>query len=133
MCIRDRTRDPWKLGLVGLAEVVPFFAVAPFAGYLVDHLPKRRLGIIACLGLAITPALLLAISQDWLFGHASVKHVQVWMIYASIMFTGAVRSFLGPVYNTLFARALPRDQFTRGASIGAVVFQACLLYTSRCV
>lgn len=125
--VYELTRDPWKLGLVGLAEVVPFFAVAPFAGYLVDHLPKRRLGIVACLGLAITPALLLAISQDWLFGHASVKHAQVWMIYASIVFTGAVRSFLGPVYNTLFARALPRDQFTRGASIGAVVFQAALV------
>jgi len=125
--IYELTRDPWKLGLVGLAEVVPFFAVAPFAGYLVDHLPKRRLGITACLGLAITPALLLAISQDWLFGHASVKHAQAWMIYASIVFTGAVRSFLGPVYNTLFARALPRDRFTRGSSIGAVVFQAALV------
>ena len=45
MCIRDRgwhiyelTRDPFSLGLVGLAEVLPFFFVAPFAGYLVDHL-----------------------------------------------------------------------------------------------
>ena len=49
------------------------------------------------------------------------------VIMAVIVFTGAVRSFLGPVYNTLFARALPRDQFTRGASIGAVVFQAALV------
>lgn len=123
--IYELTRDPWKLGLVGLAEVLPFFAVAPFAGHLVDHLPKRRLGIVACLGLAITPALLLAIAQGWLSGGA--PHAQAWMIYAAIVFTGAVRSFLGPVYNTLFACALPRDRFTRGSSIGAVVFQAALV------
>ena len=45
--VYELTNDPWKLGLIGLAEVIPFFCVAPFAGYLVDHLPKRRLGIIA--------------------------------------------------------------------------------------
>ncbi|MGN6151332.1 MAG: MFS transporter [Lysobacteraceae bacterium] len=123
--IYELTRDPWKLGLVGLAEVLPFFAVAPFAGHLVDHLPKRRLGIVACLGLAITPALLLAIAQGWL--HADAPRAQAWMIYGAIVFTGAVRSFLGPVYNTLFARALPRDRFTRGSSIGAVVFQGALV------
>ena len=127
--IYELTRDPWKLGLVGLAEVLPFFAVAPFAGHLVDHLPKRRLGIVACLGLAITPALLLAIAQGWLSGGAAQAQAQAqaWMIYGAIVFTGAVRSFLGPVYNTLFARALPRDRFTRGSSIGAVVFQAALV------
>jgi hypothetical protein len=42
--IYEVTRNPFSLGLVGLAEVLPFFCVAPFAGYLVDHLPRRRLG-----------------------------------------------------------------------------------------
>jgi len=42
--IYELTRDPFSLGLVGLAEVLPFFCVAPFAGYLVDHLPRRRVG-----------------------------------------------------------------------------------------
>ena len=38
------THDPLALGLVGLAEVVPYFCTALFAGYLVDHLPRRKLG-----------------------------------------------------------------------------------------
>ena len=39
--VYELTRNPWALGLIGLAEVLPYFGVAPFAGYLVDHLPRR--------------------------------------------------------------------------------------------
>lgn len=121
------TGDPWKLGLLGLAEVLPFFAVAPFAGYLVDHLPKRRLGIIACLGLGITPAILVLVAWGLVFDGADAAGARLWLIYGAIMFTGAVRSFLGPVYNTLFACVLVREQFTRASGIGAVVFQGALV------
>ena len=50
-----------------------------------------------------------------------------WPIYAAIAVGGVGRSFLGPVYNALFARALKREQFARGAGMGSVVFQAGLV------
>jgi MFS family permease len=124
--VYELTGDPWKLGLLGLAEVLPFFCVAPFAGYLVDHLPKRRLGIVACIGLATTPAILALVAWGVVFAEPEAAETRLWAIYAAIVFTGMVRAFLGPVYNTLFACALPREQFTRGAGIGSVVFQAAL-------
>ena len=61
--VYELTRDPWKLGLIGLAEVIPFFCVAPFSGYLVDHLPRRKLGAAACLGLAINAGALALIAH----------------------------------------------------------------------
>ncbi len=125
--VYELTGDPWKLGLIGLAEVIPFFCVAPFAGYLVDHLPKRRLGIVACLGLALTPLLLIATAMGWWFAGSDQTDAPLWWIYAAIMFTGGVRAFLGPVHNTLFACILPREQFTRASSIGSVVFQSALV------
>ena len=125
--VYELTHDPWKLGLIGLAEVLPFFCVAPFAGYLVDHLPKRRLGVIACVGLSITPIILAVVAWGLVFGDPVDSPSRLWLIYAAVMFTGAVRAFLGPVHNTLFARVLPREQFTRGASIGSVVFQTALV------
>ena len=51
----------------------------------------------------------------------------VWPIYAAIALTGMVRAFLSPIYNALFARVLARDQFARGAGLGAVVFQAGMI------
>jgi MFS family permease len=116
--IYEVTRNPFSLGLVGLAEVLPFFCVAPFAGYLVDHLPRRRLGMVAASGLVLTAVVLTAVAQGWLPFHG------VWPIYAAIAMTGMVRAFLSPIYNALFARVLERQQYARGAGLGAVVFQA---------
>lgn len=116
--IYEVTRNPFSLGLVGLAEVLPFFCVAPFAGYLVDHLPRRRLGMVACSGLVLTAVVLTAVAEGWLPFHG------VWPIYAAVAMTGMVRAFLSPIYNALFARVLERNQFARGAGLGSVVFQA---------
>jgi len=116
--IYEVTRNPFSLGLIGLAEVLPFFCVAPFAGYLVDHLPRRRLGMAACSGLIATALVLTSVAKGWL------PFEGVWPIYAAIALTGMVRAFLSPIYNALFARVLARDQFARGAGLGAVVFQA---------
>ncbi|KAF1015771.1 MAG: hypothetical protein GAK31_01248 [Stenotrophomonas maltophilia] len=116
--IYEVTRNPFSLGLVGLAEVVPFFCVAPFAGYLIDHLPRRRLGMVAAAGLVTTALVLTGVSSGWLPFNG------VWSIYAAIALTGMVRAFLSPIYNALFARVLERAQFARGAGLGVVVFQA---------
>ena len=116
--VYEITRSPFALGLIGLAEVLPYFCIAPFAGYLVDHLPRRKLGVAACTGLLVTSLALVAIVQGWL------PFEGVWPIYVAIALTGIARSFLGPVYNALFARVLPRQQFVRGASLGSIVFQS---------
>lgn len=112
------TGNPLSLGLIGLAEILPFFCVAPFAGYLVDHLPRRRLGVAASAGLLATALVLMALVEGWLPAQGT------WPIYAAIAMTGMVRAFLTPVYNALFAKVLPREAFARGAGIGSVTFQA---------
>lgn len=119
--VYELTRDPWSLGLIGLAEVIPFFCVAPFSGYLVDHLPRRKLGAAACSLLALNAAVLAVLASDRV-------HLQgLWPIYLAIAIGGIGRSFLGPVYNALFARVLKREQFVRGASLGSIVFQTGLV------
>ncbi|WAC64360.1 MFS transporter [Pseudoxanthomonas sp. SL93] len=119
--VYELTRDPFSLGLVGLAEVLPFFCVAPFAGYLVDHLPRRKLGMAACAALATTALILVAVAAG------ALPFKGTWPIYAAIALTGMARSFLSPVYNALFARALRREDFVRGAGLGSVIFQAALV------
>ena len=120
--IYEVTHDTLALGLVGLAEVIPYFCVAPFSGHLVDHLPRRKLGAAACLLLALNAAALaLMASNILLHTHGT------WPIYLAVAVGGVGRSFLGPVYNALFARVLRREQFPTGASMGSVVFQTGLV------
>ena len=119
--IYDITRSPLALGMIGLAEVLPFFCVAPFAGYLVDQLPRRKLGAAACIGLALTPLLLLLVALT-----PSLRN-ELWLMYAAVALNGMVRSFLTPVYNALFARVLAREDYVRGAGFGSVAFQSGLV------
>ena len=120
--IYELTEDPLALGLAGLAEVVPYFCVAPFSGYLVDHLPRRKLGAAACTLLAVNAAVLALVA-----GNVLLRAHGTWPIYLAVAVGGVGRSFLGPVYNALFARVLRREQFPTGASIGSVVFQVGLV------
>lgn len=115
------TRDALALGLIGLTEVVPYFCFALFAGYAVDHMRRRRLGMYACLGLLLTTLVLAGVAS----GH--IPSFGTLTIYAAIAVNGVVRAFLSPVYMALFARVLPREQYARGAGIGSVVMQSGLV------
>ena len=120
--IYEITHDTLSLGLIGLAEVIPYFASALFAGHAVDHFYSRRLfGVLAAALLFINAFTLTALSLGWLGGNATL-----W-IYGSIAFTGLARAFIAPSYNTLFAIILPRKQFARAAGIGTTAFQTGLV------
>jgi len=119
--IYEITHDALALGLIGLAEVVPYFCFALFAGYAVDHLPRRRLGMFACVGLCLTTLLLAGVSSG------TVPAFGTLTIYAAIALNGVVRAFLAPVYMSLFAHVLKRDEFARGSGIGSVVMQLGLV------
>jgi MFS family permease len=116
--IYEITHNTLALGLIGLAEVVPYFCCALFAGHAVDHHYSRRIfGILAALMLFINALTLTALSLGWVGGNASL-----W-IYGSITFTGIARACIAPSYSTLFAIILPREEYARASGIGSAVFQ----------
>ncbi|MDD1643803.1 MAG: MFS transporter, partial [Methylococcaceae bacterium] len=115
--IFELTHDTLALGLIGLAEVIPYFCCALFAGYAVDHHSRRLFGVFACLMLFLTALTLVAVSAGWIGGNPSL-----W-IYGSIGLTGMARAFIGPSYSAMFALVLPRDQYARASGIGSSVFQ----------
>jgi MFS family permease len=119
--IYELTHDTFALGLVGLAEVVPYFCCALFAGYAVDHYSRRLFGVLASLMLFLVALTLAAVSLGWTAGQPS------WWIYAAIAFTGLARAFIGPTYNALFALILRRDQYARASGLGSSVLQLGLV------
>lgn len=119
--IYEITRDPLSLGLIGLAEVIPYFASALFAGYAVDHYSRRWFGVLAACMLLVNGLTLTAIAAGYLQANS------VFWIYASIAFTGLARAFISPSYNALMAIILPRESYVRAAGVGTSVFQVGLI------
>jgi MFS family permease len=120
--IYEITHDPLALGLVGLAEVVPYFSSALFAGHAVDHYFSRRgFACIAALMLGANALLLYAVANGWMAKEAPL------LIYANIAITGFARAFIAPSYNTIFALIIPRVSFAKASSIGSSIFQIGLI------
>ncbi len=116
--IYELTHDPLALGLIGLAEVIPYFSSALFAGHAVDHYYSRRFfAILSSTALCLSALALTAIAMGMVAGDT------VLWIYAAITLTGFARAFILPSYNTLFAIIVPRATFARGASLGNSFFQ----------
>jgi len=106
--IYDVTRDPLSLGLIGLAEALPYIGVALFAGHIADKLNRRTISIASLVVLVFCSVALLALSlmASWHGGFHGTRGV--WPFYAVIFLSGIARSFLQPARQALSAEIVPR-------------------------
>ncbi len=102
--IYDLTHDPLSLGLIGLAEAVPFIGVALFAGHVADRANRLRVSLVALIALFLCSLTLLGFTLSP--GIISVG--RVWPIYLVIFLSGIARSFLQPARSALGAELVPR-------------------------
>jgi MFS family permease len=89
------THDPLSLGLIGLAEALPFIAVALPGGYLADRMNRRTLSVAA-----------LMVSAGCLLGQVGVRP-----IYAIIFVSGIARGVLQPARQAMSAEIIPRAMY----------------------
>lgn len=116
------THDVLSLGLLGLAEVLPYFCSSLFAGHAVDVMSKRRLALAGCLChvlIAIVMVVVVAVADD-------AGAVPAW-IYAMVGLAGLARSLLRPSYQAMVVRIVEREQLARAAALGTVVFDISLV------
>jgi len=99
------THDPLSLGLVGLAEALPFIGLALPAGHFADVHDRKRLGAgaLALLGAAAAGFWLVSRSRD----HLGVGGVRA-CAYGLLALTGVCRAFLIPARNGLTSTIVPR-------------------------
>ena len=98
------THDPLSLGLIGLAEALPFITFALPAGYLADRRNRRTIAVLALVVLAACSLALLTISATpGLLGRANIAPV-----YTVIFISGIARGLLQPARQALGAEIIPR-------------------------
>lgn len=121
--IYEITHDALALGMIGLAEALPFIAVALFAGHLADRLDRRRISLLALAVLVGCSASLLAISLHLaVTPGVSVRQVATPM-YLVIMVSGVARSFMQPARTALGAELVPRELYERAATWRSTAWQ----------
>lgn len=116
------THDVLSLGLLGLAEVLPYFCSSLFAGHAVDVLSKRRLAIAGCLC-----HVLIAIGMIGVVAFADHTAAASAGIYAAVGVAGLARSLLRPSYQAMVVCVVERDKLAKAAALGTVVFDISLV------
>src|SRR5438067_10781025 len=116
--VHDITRDPRSLGLIGLAEALPFIGIALIAGHVADRIDRRKLALVstvmllgcalALLGLALAPP---------------APRVFVRLVYATIFVSGIARSFLQPARVALSSELVPRHVLPNAVTWRSVTWQ----------
>jgi MFS family permease len=117
--VYDRTGDPLALGLVGLAEALPFLAVALYGGHVADRLNRLRICMVTALGMSACAAALWAFT--WRFQSGPLSKA-VFPIYAVIFLMGIVRAFYRPGSMALGTDLLPKALYANGSTWRISVF-----------
>lgn len=118
--IYDITHDPLSLGLMGLAEALPFIGVALYAGHVADRLNRHRVSIASL-------AVLFGCSVTFLVFNlipGFLHRAGAGPFYLVIFISGIARSFLQPARNALGAELVDRALYANAVAWRSSTWQS---------
>ncbi|HEX6085845.1 MAG TPA: MFS transporter [Thermoanaerobaculia bacterium] len=101
------TRDPLTLGLIGLAEALPYIAIALYAGHVADRTERRALAIGGTIAMVLSAVALLILTMT----PGAIAANRVWPVYVIVALSATARSFMRPAVFALSAEVVPRELY----------------------
>jgi MFS family permease len=107
------TQDTFSLGLIGLAEFLPFLVVTLLGGYVADIIDRKKIMQTCIFLYGLCAFLLYMLSTHYAY---IIDNHGVMPIYFIIGLTGLVRGFLGPAQAAFAAQLVPPELFASAAT-----------------
>ena len=117
------TRDPLALGLVGLAEALPFIALALFGGHLADRRERLSLMRWSLSAIALGSALLAALMSPWV-RPSLPPSAELGAIYGTVFLLGLARGIYSPAASSLKPFLVPRELYPNSSAWISSFWQA---------
>ncbi len=115
LLVFDVTGRELDLGLLGLAEFLPLFVMAPFSGAVTDRFDRR---VVYLMGLLVEIAAAVV-----LFFYARSPEASIGPILALVVVFGLARSFVAPASRALPIDLAPQGSVERVVALRSVSFQ----------
>ncbi|HUC82886.1 MAG TPA: MFS transporter [Flavisolibacter sp.] len=115
------TKDSFSIGLAGLSEFIPVFALALYAGHIIDRSDKRSLFLKSILSYSLCIVALILITTPSIQARFLPKTAAL-LFYTVIFFTGVIRAFAGPTSNAIIAQLVPRNVLHFAASLSSTSY-----------
>jgi MFS family permease len=117
------THDPLALGLIGLAEALPFIAMSLFGGHLADRREKRSILQISLSVIILGSVILYLVFQPSVVGHLS-QSTQLVVIYSAFVLIGTAKGFYSPTSSSLKPFLVPRELYANSSTWSGSFWQA---------
>jgi MFS family permease len=114
--VYEMTGDPLDLGLIGLAQFGPVFALVLVSGLVADRFSRRNICVV-------TNFVHTAIAGAFLT-YALAGGREAWPIFLILVVHGSARSFFQPTVNSVLANVVPREQFATAVALSSSVLKA---------
>jgi MFS family permease len=114
------TKDPLSLGLVGLAEAIPFILIALYAGHVADRFRRKKIILIFTHIFIVSTLLLLLFSFNSKSIYSSFGIIPIYFIVA---ISGIARAFLYPAFIALMSQLVPRSLYTNASTWNSTIWQ----------
>jgi MFS family permease len=114
--VYELSGSAFQLGLTGLAQAIPLFALGLFGGTLADFVDRKKLLLITAAG-----NLLVAVALGIL---SLTGAIRVWHILVGTALTSALNIVLSPTRMALISQFVPRAHLTNAVSLNSSVSQA---------
>jgi MFS family permease len=116
------THSPLTLGLIGLAEALPYISLALFGGHFADRKNKKTIMQIT-LAIIILCSLLLIWVMDPIQRSQISQNNLVLIIFCIIAVIGFAKGFYYPATSSLRAFLTPKEVYSNAASWGSTFWQ----------
>ena len=107
------TKDPLSLGLIGLAEAIPFISIALFAGHVADRYNRKRIILWFDLVFLLGTCGLLLFT---FFSREMILNFGILPIYIVVAISGIARAFIYPSTIALMAQMIPRELYANSST-----------------
>ncbi|MEI6487609.1 MAG: MFS transporter [Bacteroidota bacterium] len=113
------TKDELALGMIGLAEAIPFIVVSLFSGHVADNVSRKRIILISSFFLILSTFSLLYISID---SDYVIKNYGTSPIYFIIGCIGVIRGFFSASFSSFMSQIVPRELYANSATWNSTVW-----------
>lgn len=114
------TDDVLYLGMIGLAEAIPFILISFFSGHIADTFNRKRIVVFFTSLFLLVTSFLLWLSQkenDWI-----LEDFGIYPIFIAIALVGVIRGFLSAAIPSFMAQIVPREMYANAATWNSTVW-----------
>lgn len=117
------TKSSFSIGIVGLSEFIPVFALALYAGHVIDRSDKRTLLLRGISSYALCVMGLIIVTSPYMQARITAGTTAL-LFYVIIFFSGVIRAFAGPTSSAIIAQLVPKDVLRFAASLSSTSWLA---------